>query len=110
VQSLSEREWTKRASIGEGFSGLRAIPYSKVVESLCRQDKHDGSSSNPLAASLYGERSIIATNTSGSQPIMTDCFWRKADVAPFNGASLFCQPVSHLPRGQASLGRQWIAG
>jgi hypothetical protein len=48
-----------------------------------RTSKHDGSSSNPLAASLYGERSIIATNTSGSHPIMTDCFWRKAAIREY---------------------------
>ena len=55
------------------------IPRSWIVFAD-RTSTHEGSSSNPLAASLYGERSIIATNTSGSHPIMTDCFWRKAAV------------------------------
>jgi hypothetical protein len=50
------KKWTRRASLREGFSGRRAIPYSKVV-GLCRQThKHWGYSATPPSASLYGER------------------------------------------------------
>jgi hypothetical protein len=45
-----------------------------------RTSKHDGSSSRPPAASLYDERSTVATNASGSYPILTGCFWREADI------------------------------
>jgi hypothetical protein len=36
VRFLGEREWTKRASVREAFSGRSAVLYSKVL-GLCRQ-------------------------------------------------------------------------
>ena len=47
-----------------------------------RTNKHGGSSTNPPAASLNGERSIIATNPPifYQRQFQTDRFWREADI------------------------------